>query len=234
MLRAGDSNGARMLTLITEQFLADPRLPLWRTQGSAMSDKCRQLWDQLGNLWVCIVLNPHSGLSERQQWRETLSKWAQLDACPREDHDFRVVMSVSRQEEAQQRHHHHHHHRPGNYDSSDSSSEEDAPLYNPRSRHRSAVHGRFAHQLPRTIFQRYCLGFIFEQYVYFIISSAELLMPFISRGTVCTSSTCSLVITTAASFRTVLSTLARLIRKDNHCGTVSFEFIGSQLFILRV
>lgn len=169
MLRAGDSNGARMLTLITEQFLADPRLPLWRTQGSAMSDKCRQLWDQLGNLWVCIVLNPHSGLSERQQWRETLSKWAQLDACPREDHDFRVVMSVSRQEEAQQRHHHHHH-RPGNYDSSDSSSEEDAPLYNPRSRHRSAVHGRFAHQLPRTIFQRYFFGFILEEYVLFYYS----------------------------------------------------------------
>ncbi|KAL1457349.1 hypothetical protein MTO96_043505, partial [Rhipicephalus appendiculatus] len=33
MLRAGDSNGARMLRLITEQFLADPRLVIWRAQG---------------------------------------------------------------------------------------------------------------------------------------------------------------------------------------------------------
>ena len=48
MLRARDSNGARMLTLITEQFLSDPRLVLWKTQGTPMTDKCRQLWDQLG------------------------------------------------------------------------------------------------------------------------------------------------------------------------------------------
>jgi len=46
MLRARDSNGARMLRLITEQFLADPRLPIWRSQGTPMTDKCRQLWDQ--------------------------------------------------------------------------------------------------------------------------------------------------------------------------------------------
>lgn len=43
-----DSNGARMLTLITEQFMADPRLSLWRQQGTGMTDKCRQLWDELG------------------------------------------------------------------------------------------------------------------------------------------------------------------------------------------
>lgn len=48
MLRARDSNGARMLTLITEQFLSDPRLILWKSQGTPMTDKCRQLWDQLG------------------------------------------------------------------------------------------------------------------------------------------------------------------------------------------
>lgn len=48
MLRAQDSNGARMLTLITEQFLSDPRLQMWKNQGTPMTDKCRQLWDQLG------------------------------------------------------------------------------------------------------------------------------------------------------------------------------------------
>lgn len=48
MLQVRDSNGARMLTLITEQFMADPRLQLWRQQGTPMTDKHRQLWDQLG------------------------------------------------------------------------------------------------------------------------------------------------------------------------------------------
>lgn len=48
MLKMRDSNGARMLTLITEQFMGDPRLALWRQQGTAMTDKYRQLWDELG------------------------------------------------------------------------------------------------------------------------------------------------------------------------------------------
>ncbi|XP_075267676.1 zinc finger SWIM domain-containing protein 6 isoform X2 [Opisthocomus hoazin] len=47
MLKMRDSNGARMLTLITEQFMADPRLALWRQQGTSMTDKYRQLWDEL-------------------------------------------------------------------------------------------------------------------------------------------------------------------------------------------
>ncbi|XP_006804825.1 zinc finger SWIM domain-containing protein 6 [Neolamprologus brichardi] len=50
MLKMRDSNGARMLTLITEQFMGDPRLALWRQQGTAMTDKYRQLWDELDSL----------------------------------------------------------------------------------------------------------------------------------------------------------------------------------------
>lgn len=50
MLRARDSNGARMLMLMTEQFLADPRLTVWRAQGTPLTDKCRQFWDELGKL----------------------------------------------------------------------------------------------------------------------------------------------------------------------------------------
>lgn len=89
MLRAQDSNGARMLTLITEQFLHDPRLALWKTHGQAMTDKCRQLWDQLGSLWVCIVLNPRSSQVERNNWKELLDSWSKIDVCPQEDPDFR-------------------------------------------------------------------------------------------------------------------------------------------------
>ena len=37
--------------LITEQFLADPHLILWKSQGNPMQDRCRQLWDQLGTSW---------------------------------------------------------------------------------------------------------------------------------------------------------------------------------------
>lgn len=89
MLRAQDSNGARMLTLITEQFLHDPRLVLWKSHGTPMTEKCRGLWDQLGSLWVCIVLNPRSSQVERNNWKELLESWSKIDVCPQEDPDFR-------------------------------------------------------------------------------------------------------------------------------------------------
>ncbi|KAM7098992.1 zinc finger SWIM domain-containing protein 5 isoform 2-T2 [Molossus nigricans] len=88
MLRMRDSNGARMLTLITEQFMADPRLTLWRQQGTSMTDKCRQLWDELGALWVCIILNPHCKLEEKSSWLQQLQKWSNLDVCPLEDGNY--------------------------------------------------------------------------------------------------------------------------------------------------
>jgi hypothetical protein len=88
MLRAQDSNGARMLTLITEQFLCDPRLALWKSQGTPITDKCRQLWDQLGALWVCIVLNPHCTAQDKSQWKTLLEKWTHVDICPPEDPDM--------------------------------------------------------------------------------------------------------------------------------------------------
>ena len=67
-----------MLTLITEQFLADPRLQ----QNVAMADKCRQLWDHLGALWMCIVLNPNCSLEQKQSLKEHLQKWSDLEVCP--------------------------------------------------------------------------------------------------------------------------------------------------------
>ncbi|XP_020932632.1 zinc finger SWIM domain-containing protein 6 [Sus scrofa] len=85
MLKMRDSNGARMLTLITEQFMADPRLSLWRQQGTAMTDKYRQLWDELGALWMCIVLNPHCKLEQKSSWLKQLKKWNGVDVCPWED-----------------------------------------------------------------------------------------------------------------------------------------------------
>ncbi|XP_038269469.2 zinc finger SWIM domain-containing protein 5 isoform X2 [Dermochelys coriacea] len=88
MLRMRDSNGARMLTLITEQFMADPRLSLWRQQGTGMTDKCRQLWDELGALWVCVVLNPHCKLEEKSCWLRQLRKWGDMDVCPLEDGSY--------------------------------------------------------------------------------------------------------------------------------------------------
>ena len=58
MLRAGDSNGSRMLALMTGQFLDDPRLLLWKSQGTPMTDKCRNLWDELGQTSCCFHNNP--------------------------------------------------------------------------------------------------------------------------------------------------------------------------------
>lgn len=88
MLRMRDSNGARMLILMTEQFLQDPRLALWRQQGAGMTDKCRQLWDELGALWVCVVLSPHCKLEERALWLQLLKKWNKLDICPLEEGNY--------------------------------------------------------------------------------------------------------------------------------------------------
>ncbi|EDO48139.1 predicted protein [Nematostella vectensis] len=89
MLRVHDKNGSRMLSLITEQFLADPRLQIWKQQGTSMNDKCRQLWDQLGSLWVCVVLNPDATLSEKTVWKKSLEAWSQMDVCPLENPDVR-------------------------------------------------------------------------------------------------------------------------------------------------
>ncbi|XP_053318607.1 zinc finger SWIM domain-containing protein 4 [Spea bombifrons] len=88
MLRMRDSNGARMLILMTEQFLEDPRLALWRQQGAGMTDKCRQLWDELGALWVCVVLSPHCRTEERESWLELLRRWNALDICPLEEGNY--------------------------------------------------------------------------------------------------------------------------------------------------
>uniref|UniRef100_A0AAQ4PZ23 ZSWIM4-8 C-terminal domain-containing protein n=1 Tax=Gasterosteus aculeatus aculeatus TaxID=481459 RepID=A0AAQ4PZ23_GASAC len=85
MLKMGDSNGARMLTLITEQFMGDPRLALWRQQGTTMTDKYRQLWDELGALWMCIVLNPHYKPEQKGFWLRQLRRWNGVDVCPLED-----------------------------------------------------------------------------------------------------------------------------------------------------
>ena len=85
MLRARDSNGARMLMLMTEQFLADPRLSVWRVQGTPLTDKCRMLWDELGALWVCVVLNPQCTSIERSQWQSLLQQWVVCPVCPLED-----------------------------------------------------------------------------------------------------------------------------------------------------
>ncbi|XP_019486444.1 PREDICTED: zinc finger SWIM domain-containing protein 5 [Hipposideros armiger] len=76
MLRMRDSNGARMLTLITEQFMADPRLTLWRQQGTSMTDKCRQLWDELGK-------SPY--LREMLCQSNQLAPWQQLSYSPVQD-----------------------------------------------------------------------------------------------------------------------------------------------------
>uniref|UniRef100_A0A7N6FI38 ZSWIM4-8 C-terminal domain-containing protein n=1 Tax=Anabas testudineus TaxID=64144 RepID=A0A7N6FI38_ANATE len=95
MLRMRDSNGARMLTLITEQFMADPRLLLWRQQGTGMTDKCRQLWDELGALWVCVVLNPHCKSEEKSSWLKQLKKWGDMDVCPLEDGNYGILLLSS-------------------------------------------------------------------------------------------------------------------------------------------
>ncbi|KAJ8717670.1 hypothetical protein PYW07_005600 [Mythimna separata] len=103
MLRAQDSNGPRMLMLMTEQFLSDPRLLLWRNQNTPMTEKCRQLWEQLGALWVSIVLDPGSNKQHRIQWRHLLEKWSAVEVCPTEDPDYRSFPLYARERERNER-----------------------------------------------------------------------------------------------------------------------------------
>lgn len=44
-----------------------------------------------GALWVCVVLNPHCNPSDKLHWRQMLERWSQVDVCPPEDPDFRLV-----------------------------------------------------------------------------------------------------------------------------------------------
>ena len=94
MLRVHDNNGSRMLRLITEQFLADPRLQIWKEQGTSMNDKCRQLWDQLGALWVCVVLNPDSTCAEKAAWKQQLETWSRQEVCPLENPDAQLADEI--------------------------------------------------------------------------------------------------------------------------------------------
>ncbi|XP_044736149.1 zinc finger SWIM domain-containing protein 4-like isoform X2 [Chrysoperla carnea] len=178
MLRAQDSNGARMLTLITEQFLSDPRLQMWKSQGTPMTDKCRQLWDQLGTLWVCIVLNPQCTQAEKQHWKNLLEKWTTIDVCPQEDPDFRPQMHSLRdsyhnrdqrdrerdrdraRERERERERQHERDRRSS-DSSDSSDDESPENnYNPRNAKRMRMSNHSQQNragtstMPRTIFHR--------------------------------------------------------------------------------
>ena len=86
MLRAGDSNGSRMLALMTGQFLEDPRLLLWKSQGTPMTDKCRNLWDELGqtfyNPQFYICYSPNFGHFCGEMATTSLMKCSKISAGP--------------------------------------------------------------------------------------------------------------------------------------------------------
>ena len=50
LLKVNDANGVRLLAIITDQFVSDPKLAIWKAQETPMTDKCRYLWDQLGKI----------------------------------------------------------------------------------------------------------------------------------------------------------------------------------------
>lgn len=81
MFRAKDSNGTRLLTLITEQFL------LFATRN----EKSRPLWDQLVSLWVVVMLNPDLRKSDKKNFIQLLNSWSKVAKCPKEDVDVRRV-----------------------------------------------------------------------------------------------------------------------------------------------
>lgn len=80
MFKARDSNGTRLLKLITEQFL------LYATRN----EKSRPLWDQLVSLWVVVMLNPDLTATNRKRFARILINWSKVQKCPREDIERRT------------------------------------------------------------------------------------------------------------------------------------------------
>ncbi|KAL1234056.1 Zinc finger SWIM domain-containing protein [Trichinella spiralis] len=89
MLSERDENGPRLLQLITNQFLTSQcESSIYRAisfQTPQIADKCQQLWDHLGALWVCVVLNPYCKHEQKTEWQETLKRWVSMLTCPPEN-----------------------------------------------------------------------------------------------------------------------------------------------------
>lgn len=81
MFRAKDSNGTRLLRLLTEQFLLI----------ATRNEKSRPLWDQLVSLWVVVMLNPDLPKTEKNSTIQLLNGWSRVLKCPKEDIERRVV-----------------------------------------------------------------------------------------------------------------------------------------------
>jgi hypothetical protein len=80
MFRAKDSNGTRLLRLITEQFLLI----------GTKSEKHRPYWDQLIFLWVVVMLNPDLTRAERDSILQLLNVWSRHSKSPKEDFELRI------------------------------------------------------------------------------------------------------------------------------------------------
>uniref|UniRef100_A0A914WWL1 Uncharacterized protein n=1 Tax=Plectus sambesii TaxID=2011161 RepID=A0A914WWL1_9BILA len=87
MLKRNDENGPRLLQLLSEQFLTYKNpwatTPL-RPVPPVLSERMQNMWDQLGALWVCVVLNPYGKTNSKERWIELLKKWISLPTCPPE------------------------------------------------------------------------------------------------------------------------------------------------------
>lgn len=46
-----------------------------------------------GALWVCVVLNPNSSCTEKEQWQQLLDQWSSNQVCPLEDADSRNIIT---------------------------------------------------------------------------------------------------------------------------------------------
>uniref|UniRef100_H2YXM6 SWIM-type domain-containing protein n=1 Tax=Ciona savignyi TaxID=51511 RepID=H2YXM6_CIOSA len=75
-----DCNGARLLTLLTEEILRQGPNIQWQH-----NDVCGKLWDQIGLLWICVVLNPRNDRDSKTKVLELLKSWSKDPQCPPED-----------------------------------------------------------------------------------------------------------------------------------------------------
>uniref|UniRef100_H2YXM4 SWIM-type domain-containing protein n=1 Tax=Ciona savignyi TaxID=51511 RepID=H2YXM4_CIOSA len=70
----------RFAIMVTRYFVKDLTPIQWQH-----NDVCGKLWDQIGLLWICVVLNPRNDRDSKTKVLELLKSWSKDPQCPPED-----------------------------------------------------------------------------------------------------------------------------------------------------
>ncbi|XP_066563847.1 zinc finger SWIM domain-containing protein 4 [Amia ocellicauda] len=90
MLRVGDSNAGRVLSVLTGELVRAGRGSRGGA-GRSLSLQTAGLWEQIASLWVSVVLNPRAGPGQRTVWLQLLQEWNQDPGAPLQDEGSHIT-----------------------------------------------------------------------------------------------------------------------------------------------